>query len=70
VKQILLQKSGSIVNISTTLVGHANASARAAVQIMIKGGLDAVTRALAIEHAHDGIRGKHRCGRRHQNSDA
>jgi NAD(P)-dependent dehydrogenase (short-subunit alcohol dehydrogenase family) len=44
VKQMLLQKSGSIVNISTTLVGHANASARAAVQIMIKGGLDAVTR--------------------------
>src|SRR6266478_6780539 len=56
VKQMLLQKSGSIVNISTTLVGHANASARAAVQIMIKGGLDAVTRALAIEHAQDGIR--------------
>jgi NAD(P)-dependent dehydrogenase (short-subunit alcohol dehydrogenase family) len=56
VKQMLLQKSGSIVNISTTLVGHANASARAAFQIMIKGGLDAVTRALAIEHAQDGIR--------------
>src|SRR5258706_9134633 len=56
VKQMLLQKSGSIVNISTTLVGHANASARAAVQIMIKDGLDAVTRALAIDHAQDGIR--------------
>jgi NAD(P)-dependent dehydrogenase (short-subunit alcohol dehydrogenase family) len=53
---MLRQKSGSIVNISTTLVGHAHAGAKAAVQIMIKGGLDAVTRALALEYAKDGIR--------------
>jgi NAD(P)-dependent dehydrogenase (short-subunit alcohol dehydrogenase family) len=56
VKQMLRQKSGSIVNISTTLVGHAIAGAPAAVQIMVKGGLDAVTRALALEYAKDGIR--------------
>lgn len=56
VKQMLRQKSGSIVNISTTLVDHAIAGAAAAVQIMIKGGLNAVTRALAIEYAKDGIR--------------
>jgi NAD(P)-dependent dehydrogenase (short-subunit alcohol dehydrogenase family) len=56
VKQMLKQKSGSIVNVSTTLVGHANAEVHAAVQIMIKGGLDAVTRALAIEYAKNGIR--------------
>ena len=56
VKQMLRQKSGSIVNISTTLVGHAIAGVSAAVQIMIKGGLDAVTRALAMEYAKDGIR--------------
>lgn len=56
IKQMLRQKGGSIVNISTTMVGHANADVRAAVQIMIKGGLDAVTRALAIEYAKDGIR--------------
>ena len=56
VKQMLRQKSGSIVNISTTLVGHAIAGASAAVQIMIKGGLDAVTGALAMEYAKDGIR--------------
>jgi NAD(P)-dependent dehydrogenase (short-subunit alcohol dehydrogenase family) len=56
VKQMLRQKSGSIVNISTTLVEQPIAGVSAAVQIMIKGGLDAVTRALAIEYAHDGIR--------------
>src|SRR6266850_2160800 len=56
VKQMLKQKSGSIVNVSTTLVGQPVAGVGAAVQIMAKGGLDAVTRALAIEYAKDGIR--------------
>jgi NAD(P)-dependent dehydrogenase (short-subunit alcohol dehydrogenase family) len=56
VKQMLRQKSGSIINISTTLVDHPIAGASAAVQIMIKSGLNAVTRALAIEYAKDGIR--------------
>jgi NAD(P)-dependent dehydrogenase (short-subunit alcohol dehydrogenase family) len=56
VKQMLRQKSGSIVNISTTLVDQPIAGAPAAVQIMVKGGLNAVTRALAIEYANDGIR--------------
>ncbi len=56
VKQMLKQKSGSIVNISTTLVGQPIAGVSAAVQIMVKGGLDAVTGALALEYAQDGIR--------------
>jgi NAD(P)-dependent dehydrogenase (short-subunit alcohol dehydrogenase family) len=56
VKQMLRQKSGSIVNISTTLVDQPIAGVGAAVQIMIKGGLNAVTRALAMEYAKDGIR--------------
>jgi NAD(P)-dependent dehydrogenase (short-subunit alcohol dehydrogenase family) len=56
VKQMLKQKSGSIVNLSTTLVDQPIAGVTAAVQIMIKGGLNAVTRALAIEYAKDGIR--------------
>ena len=56
VKQMLRQKSGSIVNVSTTFVGQPIAGIGAAVQIMTKGGLDAVTRALAIEYAKDGIR--------------
>src|SRR5882762_2539473 len=56
VKQMLSQKSGSIVNVSTTLVDQPVAGAPAAVQIMAKGSLNAVTRALAIEYAKDGIR--------------
>ena len=56
VKQMLRQKSGSIINISTSLVEQPMAGVSAAVQIMLKGGLDAVTRALAIEYAKEGIR--------------
>jgi NAD(P)-dependent dehydrogenase (short-subunit alcohol dehydrogenase family) len=56
VKQMSQQKSGSIVNISTTLVDQPIAGVRAAVQIMLKGALNAVTRALAVEYANDGIR--------------
>jgi len=56
VKQMLRQKSGSIVNISTTLVDQPIAGVGAAVQIMLKGALNAVTRALAIEYANEGIR--------------
>ena len=56
IKQMLQQKSGSIINISTTLVDQPIAGVGAAVQLMIKGGLNAVTRALAIEYAKDGIR--------------
>ena len=49
-------KSGSIINVSTTLVDQPIAGVGAAVQIMLKGALNAVTRALAIEYAKDGIR--------------
>jgi NAD(P)-dependent dehydrogenase (short-subunit alcohol dehydrogenase family) len=56
VKQMLRQKSGSIVNVSTTLVDQPVAGVGAAVQVMVKGGLNAVTRALAMEYAKDGIR--------------
>jgi NAD(P)-dependent dehydrogenase (short-subunit alcohol dehydrogenase family) len=56
VKQMLQQKSGSIVNISTTLADQPVAGFGAAVPIMLKGALNAVTRALAIEYAKEGIR--------------
>ena len=56
VKQMLQQKSGSIVNISTTLVDHPVAGVPVTVQVMTKGSLDAVTRALAMEYASEGIR--------------
>src|ERR1700722_4092673 len=56
VKQMLRQKSGSIVNVSTTLVDQPIAGVGASVQIMVKGALNAATRALAIEYAKEGIR--------------
>src|SRR5215467_4438664 len=56
VKQMLRQKSGSIINVSTMLVDQPIAGLGAAVQIMVKGALNAVTRALAIEYAKEGIR--------------
>src|SRR5262250_3367979 len=56
VKQMLKQKSGNIINVSTTLVDQPIAGVGSAVQVMLKGGLNAVTRALAIEYAKEGIR--------------
>src|SRR6201997_5056679 len=56
VKQMLQQKSGSVVNVSTTLVGHPVSGVPVTLQVMAKGSLDAVTRALAMEYAKDGIR--------------
>lgn len=56
VKQMLRQKSGSIVNVSTSMVDQPIAGAPVTVQVMAKGSLHAVTRALAIEYAKDGIR--------------
>jgi NAD(P)-dependent dehydrogenase (short-subunit alcohol dehydrogenase family) len=56
VKQMLKQQSGSIVNISTTLTEQPIAGLTAAVPVLTKGGLNAVTRSLAIEYATQGIR--------------
>ena len=56
VKQMSRQKSGSIVNVSTSLVDQPIAGVPVSVQVMVKGSLNAVTRALAIEYAKDGIR--------------
>jgi NAD(P)-dependent dehydrogenase (short-subunit alcohol dehydrogenase family) len=45
-----------VVNISTSLVDHANAAVPAALASLTKGGLNAVTRSLAIEYAARGVR--------------
>lgn len=47
---------GNIVNISTSLVDHANSQVLSALASLSKGGLNAVTKALAIEYAGRGIR--------------
>lgn len=47
---------GHLVNVSTTLVDHADSRVTAALASLTKGGLNAVTKALAIEYASRGIR--------------
>ena len=47
---------GHVVNISTSLVDHANTAVPSALASLTKGGLNAVTRSLAIEYAASGVR--------------
>jgi len=57
IKQMLAQKTGgSIVSISTTMAEHPIAGVNASVPMITKGGLEAITRSLAMEYAKDGIR--------------
>ena len=57
IEQMLAQKTGgSIVNITSTLVDHPIAGVNAAIPMITKGGLDAVTRSLAMEYVKQGIR--------------
>ena len=57
IKQMLAQKTGgSIVNITSTMVDHPIAGINVAVAMITKGGLEAVTRSLAMEYVKQGIR--------------
>jgi NAD(P)-dependent dehydrogenase (short-subunit alcohol dehydrogenase family) len=56
VRQMRLVRSGHVVNISTTLADQPIAGVTAAIPVLTKGGLNAVTAALAIEFAGEGIR--------------
>jgi NAD(P)-dependent dehydrogenase (short-subunit alcohol dehydrogenase family) len=56
VRQMLTQGGGHIVNVTTTLVGQPVKGVPSALASLTKGGLDAVTRSLAIEYADKGIR--------------
>jgi NAD(P)-dependent dehydrogenase (short-subunit alcohol dehydrogenase family) len=47
---------GHVVNVSTGLVDHANSAVPSALASLTKGGLNAVTKELAIEYAGRGIR--------------
>ncbi|SMF03261.1 NAD(P)-dependent dehydrogenase, short-chain alcohol dehydrogenase family [Tistlia consotensis] len=48
--------SGHVVQITTSLVGHASSKVPSVLASLTKGGLDAATRSLAIEYARRGIR--------------
>ena len=50
------QGSGHIVQITTSLVDHANSHVPSVLASLTKGGLNAATKSLAIEYAKRGIR--------------
>jgi len=57
IRQMLTQRSGgSIVNITTTMADHPIAGVNSSVAMITKGGLEAVTRSLAMEYVKQGIR--------------
>src|SRR5437879_1967485 len=64
VKQMLSQKSGgSVVSITTSIVDHPLAGVTASVPMITKGGIDAISRSLALEYGPAGI-GVHMATRR------
>jgi NAD(P)-dependent dehydrogenase (short-subunit alcohol dehydrogenase family) len=56
VREMRRQGSGHVVTISTSFASQPVNGVPAALSILTKGGLNAATRALAIEHAKDGLR--------------
>jgi NAD(P)-dependent dehydrogenase (short-subunit alcohol dehydrogenase family) len=56
IPQMVSKGSGHIVNITTSLVDHADSKRPAALASLTKGGLAAVTRSLATEYASRGVR--------------
>ena len=56
IRQMVAQGAGHVVNITTSLVDHANSTSPSALTSLTKGGLAAVTRALATEYASRGVR--------------
>lgn len=57
VKQMLVQKTGgSVTCITSAMVEHPIAGVKASLPMLTKGGLEAITRSLAMEYAQEGIR--------------
>jgi NAD(P)-dependent dehydrogenase (short-subunit alcohol dehydrogenase family) len=56
VAQMLVQGGGHVVNITTSLVDHADSSVPSLLTSLTKGGLQSATKALAIEYASRGVR--------------
>jgi NAD(P)-dependent dehydrogenase (short-subunit alcohol dehydrogenase family) len=56
VPHMLEQGAGHIVNITTSLVDHANSNVPSVLASLTKGGLQSATKSLAIEYAGRGIR--------------
>jgi len=56
VKQMLKQKSGNVVTVTASSADQPIAGDNGSVSMITKGGLNTVTRSLAIEYAKQGIR--------------
>jgi NAD(P)-dependent dehydrogenase (short-subunit alcohol dehydrogenase family) len=56
VEQMLRQGHGHVVQITTSLVDHADSAVTSVLASLTKGGLQSATKALAIEYADRGIR--------------
>jgi NAD(P)-dependent dehydrogenase (short-subunit alcohol dehydrogenase family) len=57
VKQMLMQNSGgSVTCLTSAMVEHPIAGINASLAMVTKGGLEAITRSLAMEYAKEGIR--------------
>lgn len=56
VRPMLRQGTGHIVNITTSLVSQPMKQVPSALQSLTKGGLNAVTKSLALEYADKGVR--------------
>jgi NAD(P)-dependent dehydrogenase (short-subunit alcohol dehydrogenase family) len=56
VKQMLKQKSGSVVTITASSADQPIAGGNGSVSMITKGGLNTVTRSLAIEYAKENVR--------------
>jgi NAD(P)-dependent dehydrogenase (short-subunit alcohol dehydrogenase family) len=56
IREMVDQGAGHVVNVSTSLVDHADSSRPCALTALTKGGLAAAARSLAIEYASRGVR--------------
>jgi NAD(P)-dependent dehydrogenase (short-subunit alcohol dehydrogenase family) len=56
IQQMVKQGKGHVINVTTSLVDHANSTSPSALTSLTKGGLAAVTRSLATEYASRGVR--------------
>jgi NAD(P)-dependent dehydrogenase (short-subunit alcohol dehydrogenase family) len=56
-RQMLAQKTGgSVIGLTSAMVEHPIAGVNASLAMMTKGGIEAITRSLAMEYAKEGIR--------------
>jgi NAD(P)-dependent dehydrogenase (short-subunit alcohol dehydrogenase family) len=56
IRQMVAQGAGHVVNITASLIDHADSRSPSVLAALTKGGLDAITRSLATEYASRGVR--------------